>query len=124
VHRGVQPQGFQARIVAQDRAGPATRSPSPARSQYRRATAVHSADTSQHTSRPPAGSARATASDESPVNVPISSASRAPVMRVSSASRPASSEETCRSYSSGSAARVSAISSALSASRLLSCAAT
>ncbi len=50
------------------------RSATPARSQCSRAMAVHSSDTSQHSSRPRGGRARATARAEYPVNVPTSTA--------------------------------------------------
>jgi len=69
-------------------AGPnrsSTLSATPASTQKRRAVAVYSSEMSQQIRRPSGGSARATASDEYPVNVPISRQRRPPVSSVSSA---------------------------------------
>ena len=52
------------------------RSETPAASQWRLAMAVHSSETSQQSRRPPSGRALAMASEEVPVKVPTSTASR------------------------------------------------
>ncbi|HEX2807988.1 MAG TPA: hypothetical protein VHN80_17640 [Kineosporiaceae bacterium] len=57
----------------------------PASSQYLRASAVHSSETSQQTNWPSSGSASATAVDEYPVKVPISMHRRAPISSTSMA---------------------------------------
>ena len=61
-------------------------SATPASAQNLLAIAVHSALTSQQITRPSSGSARATASADAPVKVPISRQRRAPVSRTSQAS--------------------------------------
>ena len=60
------------------------RSPNPASSQWRRPMLVHSSLTSRHNSRPPGASPRAMLRAEYPVNVPTSTAKRAPTSCVSS----------------------------------------
>src|ERR671912_290214 len=65
------------------------RSANPARSQARRAIAVHSSLTSQQVSAPPGARPRAMHSDEYPVKVPTSTARRAVRSRAPRRSRPA-----------------------------------
>ena len=63
------------------------RSATPASTQASRAIAVYSSLTSQHSRCPPGARPRAMQIDENPVNVPTSTAWRAPTRRVSSVSR-------------------------------------
>ena len=71
--RRAAPAAWAARRRAAARSG----RPDPARSQYRRATAVHSALRSRQSSDPSSGRPRAMQRAENPVNVPISIARRA-----------------------------------------------
>jgi hypothetical protein len=90
--------------------------------QNSRATAVYSTDASRQTSRPSAGIARAKLSDESPVNVPTSTARRAPTSRVSMPSRVACSPLICMPATLGNSERVRSISSATRSSGGVECA--
>src|SRR2546429_758464 len=100
------------------------RSSRPARAQYLRAIAVNSSDTSQHSRRPSVPMPRAIAIEDRPVKVPTSTAYRAPVILAIMVRNPACSGAICITIHLGSAARVSPIRSATSASGAEPCATT